>query len=83
MAGRDKIYGNAEGYDALAAFLREHRPEYLRHLYPRQEIANFPIANFRREGFRWLREHCPLDFVQRRMDERYGSSEILDNSALT
>ena len=73
MAAIDKIYGTQEDYDVFYAWLQEHQPAFLRSLYPKRGYyaEDRPIANFSVAEDKWLYEHCPLDFVQKRLAEQY------------
>lgn len=74
MAGIDKIYGTQGQYLELEKWLDNYCPDYKRYLYPKDGYNNNyrPISNFPLEIDEWLKENCPLDFVQKRLKEQYG-----------
>ena len=61
MAYIDKIYGSAQDWDELNAFLKKNKPEYLKFLYsrPKGEGQESPLSNFSLEADEYLLENCP------------------------
>ena len=74
MAGIDKIYGTQKQFLELEKWLDNNCPDYKRYLYPKNEYNKDyrPIANFSSDVDEWLKEKCPLDFVQARLKEQYS-----------
>lgn len=75
MAGIDKIYGSDDQYNELRAWLTEHKPEALRHLYQEEYPNDWitrPISNFPEEIDMWLLDNCELDWVVSRLKEQYN-----------
>lgn len=72
-AAADKIYGTPERHDELYAWIEQHKPEYLRHFYPRRvDGAVGCLTNFTRAADIWIFENCPLSWVVERIAEQYG-----------
>jgi len=78
MASIDKIYATKEQRDALADWLQENKPEYLKYLYywdwPPNDTREHPISNFPEHVDVFLYNNCPLQFVKNRIAEQYGES---------
>lgn len=86
MAAIDKIYGNVDNWIELYVWLKQAKPQYIRHMYPcppvnidlsqhdRSEDKEYPISNFPEEADRWLLKNCPISFVIEAIKEQYGDS---------
>lgn len=74
MAAIDKIYGTQAEWDELRAWLRQHRPTYVRYLYPRPLVSQgqFALSNFGEKADQWLFLHCPIRWVHERIAEQYA-----------
>jgi len=74
MAGIDKIYGTQRQYLELEKWLNENNKKAIDELYPKDGYdKNYrPISNFSSVTDKWLKENCPIEFVQKRLKEQYG-----------
>lgn len=85
MAAVDKIYGSNAQYDELVEWLTVNKPEALKYIYtrdgytPESEVTEGmmgrTIANFPYKIDMWLLRYCPLDWVQKRLNEQYPLGE--------
>jgi len=76
MAAIDKIYGTQEQYDELFNWLKTNKPYAIRYMYMRDGWMlgeERPIANFSYKIDMWLKDNCPIQFVQDRLFEQYTS----------
>ena len=69
------IYGSIAQYDEFYEWCKEHRPDALGCFYDRNGYDNQnyrPITNFPEELDMWMLEHCPLEFVLKRLKNKYN-----------
>jgi hypothetical protein len=78
MAGIDKIYGSDNEYDTFKHWCKKNSSAKRRHLkhffYPRDDYEDKsyrPITNFPEKHDKWLLNHCPFDFIIKRIEKQY------------
>jgi len=80
MAAIDKIYGTRKQWNELHQFLSESNEKLIKYMYPMPEegVQEWPLANFSSYADKWLRDNCPLHFVQKALRNQYGPKFFKD-----
>lgn len=83
MAGIDKMYWTREQKYQFYKWYFEHYNinkqgmdmlESIRELDETTTVDNIHVVtNFSQRTDKYLRKHCKLDFIQKRLDEQYGN----------
>ena len=73
MAAIDKIYATKEQRDSFYEWCQVNCPQALPFFYEWQweDDGVYPITNFPEHIDMWLLAHCPLEFVQARLQYQY------------
>jgi len=73
MAGIDKIYGTYQQWCEFHNWVSiSKRPQYCQYFYPTPTYGQKgAIAQMPKRADRWLRDNCPIKFVQKRLKEQY------------
>ncbi len=75
MAEIDKIYGTKKQWRQLHDYLFQKNTPFLINMYPCPDKGKGPIANFDCDQDMWLKDNCPLEFVQERLKEQHKDFE--------
>ena len=76
MENNNYMFGNVDQWIELVEWIKENKPEFADSVFSFAQAAGSgsgdyrQIAQFTEDQDKWLYENCPLEFVQKRLNEK-------------